>query len=128
MEFDFLEYLTELTHYELLESFYLARSALNSDVTIFMSILFAYVTVAFFVSAKLTKFQAITISSLYSIFALYLASSAYTASHMLSTIGFAISEGRVDSSWESLMVATLLLVAWVFSIILFIQARRMGDA
>jgi hypothetical protein len=34
----------------------------------------------------------------------------------------------VDSSWESLMVATLLLVAWVFSIILFIQARRMGDA
>jgi hypothetical protein len=128
MEFDFLEYLTKFTHYELLESFYLARSALNSDVTIFMTILFAYVTVAHFVSAKLTKFQAITISSLYSIFALYLASSAYTASHMLSTIGFAISEGGVDSSWESLMVVTLLLVAWVFSIILFIQARRMGDA
>ena len=128
MEFDYLEYLTELTHYELLESFYLARSALNSDVTIFMTILFAYVTVAYFVSAKLTKFQAITISSLYSIFALYLASSAHTASQMLSTIGFAISEGGVDSSWESLMVVTLLLVAWVFSIILFIQARRMGDA
>jgi hypothetical protein len=125
MEFDFAEYLTELTHYELLESFYLVRSALVSDVTIFMSILFAYVTVAYLVSAKLTKFQAITISVIYSIFALYIVASAYTSSLMRSIIGFAI--GGVDYSRESIIVVTILLVAWVFSIILFIQARRMGD-
>ena len=79
MEFDLLEYLTELTHYELLESYYLVRSALVSDVTIFMTLLFAYITVAYFVSAKLTKFQAITISSLYSLFALYMVSSVYNS-------------------------------------------------
>lgn len=127
MDFDFLpEYLTELTHYELIESYYLVRSALVSDVTIFMTILFAYVTVAYFVSAKLTKFQAITISSLYSIFALYMASSAYNSSLMGSIIGFAIS--GVESSKESIVIVTILLAAWVFSIILFIQARRMGEA
>ena len=76
MEFDIAEYLTELTHYELLESYYLARSGLISDVTVFMTVLFAYGTVAYFVSAKLTKFQAIAISSLYSFFALYMASAA----------------------------------------------------
>ena len=126
MEFDLLEYLTELTHYELLESYYLVRSALVSDVTIFMTLLFAYITVAYFVSAKLTKFQAITISSLYSLFALYMVSSAYNSSVMQSIIGFAMS--GVDSSRDSVILVTILLVAWVFSIILFIQARRMEDA
>ena len=124
MEFDLLEYLTELTHYELLESYYLVRSALVSDVTIFMTLLFAYITVAYFVSAKLTKFQAITISSLYSLFALYMVSSVYNSSLMASTIGFAVS--GVNSSKDSLILVTILLVAWVFSIILFIQARRIG--
>ena len=126
MEFDFAEYLTELTHYELIESYYLARSALASDVTHFMTILFAYVTVAYFVSAKLTKFQAITISSLYSLFALFMIISSYNSSRMASTIGFAFS--GVDSYSDSLIITTLLLVSWVFSIILFIHARRMGDA
>ena len=126
MEFDLLEYLTEFTRYELVESYFLVRSALVSDFTIFMTLLFAYVTVAYFVSAKLTKFQAITISSLYSLFALYMVSSAYNSSVMQSIIGFAMS--GVDSTRDSVILVTILLVAWVFSIILFIQARRMGDA
>jgi len=126
MEFDLLAYLAELTRYELLDSYYLARSALISDVTIFMTNLFAYVSVAYFVSAKLTKFQAITISSLYSLFALYLTSSAYNSSLMASTIAFAIS--GLNTFRDPIILVTILLVAWVFSIILFIQARRMGDA
>ena len=126
MEFDLQEYLTEFTHYELLESYYLVMDAIVSDVTIFMTILFAYITVAYFVSAKMTKFQAITISSLYSLFALYMVSAAYTSSQMLSIIGFTIS--GLDSSKDSVILVTILLVAWVFSIILFIQARRMRDA
>jgi hypothetical protein len=126
MEFDFAEYLTELTHYELLEIYYLALSSLVSNVTIFMTILFAYVSVAYFMRAKLTRFQAITISSLYSFFILYIASAAYNSSVAVSSIGFAIS--GVDSSRDSLFVIILLLVAWIFSIILFIQALRMGDA
>ena len=126
MEFDFLEYLNELTHYELLDSYYLVRGALVSEVTIFITLLFGYVTVAYFVSAKLTKFQAFTISSLYSLFALYMVTSIYNSSVMVSAIGFAI--GGVDSTRDSLIIVTMLLVAWVFSIILFIQARRVGDA
>ena len=122
MEFDFAEYLTELTRFELIEIYYLARSALVSDVTVYMTILFAYVTVAYFVSAKLTMFQAITISSLYSFFNMYIASAAYNSSVGLSSIGFAIS--GFNSSRDSLILAILLLVAWIFSIILFIQARR----
>jgi hypothetical protein len=126
MEFDMVEYLSELTHFELFESYYLARGALSSDVTAFVTILSAYVTVAYFVSAKLTRFQAITISSLYSLFALYMASAAYNSSLILSNIAFVIT--GMDVSRDALILVTFLLVSWVFSIVLFIQARRMGDA
>jgi hypothetical protein len=125
MEFDIAQYLTELTRYELLESYYLARGALVSDVTIFMTILFAYVTVAYFVSAKMTKFQAITISFLYSFFALYIASAAYNSSFILSKIGLVMR--GVDSSSDSLVLVVLFLVTWIFSIILFIQTHRTRD-
>jgi len=126
MEFDMVEYLRELTHFELLESYYLARGALSNDVTAFVTVLSAYVTVAYFVSAKLSRFQAITISSLYSFFALYMASSAYNSSLTLADVAFAIT--GLDVSWEAVILVTILLVSWVFSIIMFIQARRVGDA
>ena len=126
MEFDIAEYLAELTHYELLEIYYLAQGALIGEVTIFMTILFAYITVVYFVSAKLTRFQAITISSLYSIAALYIASAAYNSSVGVANIGFAIS--GVDSSSEPILLGAILLVAWLFSIILFIQSHRTKDA
>jgi uncharacterized YccA/Bax inhibitor family protein len=126
MEFDFYEYLTEFTRYELFEAYHIVMSAVVSSVTVFMTILFAYVTVAYFVSEKLTKFQAITISSLYSLFALYIASSAYSSSYRLSIIGYKIR--GVESSKDPIILGTILLAAWVFSIILFIQARRMRDA
>jgi hypothetical protein len=126
MEFDMVEYLGELTHFELLEAYYLARGALTNDITAFVTVLSAYVTVAYFVSAKLTRFQAITISSLYSFFSLYMVSSAYNSSLNLSNIAFAII--GIDVSRDALILVTFLLVSWVFSIILFIQARRMGDA
>ncbi len=123
MNFDLQAYLKELTNYELIESYFLVRNALISDVTIYMTILFAYITVAYFVSAKLTRFQAISISVLYSVFSLYMISSAHTASQMLSVIGYEVS--GVDSSWEPNLILLILLVSWVFSIILFRQARRL---
>lgn len=126
MEFDLLEYLADFTHYELIETYYLTRNALINDVTIFTTILFAYVTVAYFVSAKMTKFQAITISTLYSLFALYMASSAYNSSLMASTVAFAIS--GMDPSRDSVVIGAILFVSWVFSIVLFIQSRRKATA
>lgn len=122
MDIDLSEFIADLTHFEMIDSYYSIRSALISDVTIFMTLLFAYLTVAYLVSAKLSRFQAISISALYSLFTLYMISSAYTSSVMLSKFGYAIS--GLDSSRDSFMILTILMVSWVFSIILFVQARR----
>ena len=122
MDFDLPKYLEGLSNYELLESYFLVRDALISDMTVYMTILFAYITVAYFVAAKLTKFQAISISTLYSVFALYMISSAFNSSLMLTTIGFVISD--IDSSWEPVAIAIILVISWIFSIVLFVQARR----
>jgi len=122
MDFDLQNYLKDLSNYELLETYFLVRDALVNDLTIYVTILFAYITVAYFVAAKLTKFQAIGISGLYSIFALYMIASTYNSSQMLSTIGYMISD--LDSSWEPVVIAWILMISWVFSIVLFVQARR----
>ena len=124
MEFDFPKYLKELSNYELIDAYFLVRNALVSDVTIYMTILFAYLTVAYFVSSKLNRFQAISISVLYSLFALYMISSAFNSSRMMAYIGYTVT--GIDSSHDSVILVSLLLVSWVFSIILFRQARRKG--
>ena len=122
MNFDFGKYLSEMSNYELFDAYFLVRNALVSDVTIYMTLLFAYLTVAYLVSAKLSKFQAISISVLYSLFALYMISSAFNALRWLSHIGNTVT--GIDSSRDAYVLGTILLVSWIFSIVLFRQARR----
>ena len=124
MDFDFGKYLSEMSNYELLDAYFLVRNALVSDVTIFMTILFAFLTVAYLVSAKLSRFQAITISVLYSLFALYMISSTFNSSRMLSQISHTVI-GQ-DNSKDAYVLGAILLISWIFSLILFRQARRKG--
>ncbi len=124
MEFDFTKYLSEMSNYELFDAYFIVRNALVSDVTIYMTILFAFLTVAYFVSAKLNKFQAITISTLYSIFALYMISSAFNSSRMMSQISATVT-GQ-EHTRDAFVLAAILIVSWIFSLILFRQARRAG--
>ena len=126
MKFDYTKYLSEMSNYELFDAYFIVRNALVSDVTIFMTILFAFLTVAYFVSAKLNKFQAITISTLYSVFALYMISSAFNSSQLMSQIASAVT--GMEKSPDSVVLVTILLVSWIFSLILFWQARRRGRA
>ena len=125
MKFDFTKYLSEMSNYELFDAYFIVRNALVSDVTIYMTILFAFLTVAYFVSAKLNRFQAITISTLYSLFALYMVTSAFNSSQMMSQIGATVT-GQ-EYTRDSFVLATILLVSWIFSLILFAQARRRGN-
>ena len=124
MDFDFGKYLSEMSNYELFDAYFLVRNALVSDVSIYMTILFAYLTVAYLVSSKLSKFQAISISVLYSLFALYMISSAFNASRWLSYIGSAAT--GMETSRDAYVLGSILLVSWIFSLVLFRQARRKG--
>ena len=126
MGFDVAEYLTELSRFELLEIYYLARDALIGDVTIFMSVIFAYISLAYFAGAKLKKLYAIGISLIYSFFALFLVSSIYNASLTLTVIGFAIIGTK--NVWEPTVLAIFLVLTWIFSIFMFVQSRRQGNA
>ena len=122
MDFDFGKYLSEMSNYELLDAYFMVRNALVSDVTIFMTVLFAFLTVAYLVSAKLNRFQAIAISVLYSLFALYMISSAFNSSRMMSQISYSVT--GLDTSRDSYVLGLILLISWIFSLILFRQARR----
>ena len=124
MNFDFSKYLSEMSNYELFDAYFLVRNALVSDVTIYMTILFAYLTVTYFVSAKLNKFQAISISVLYSLFALYMISSAFNSSRWMGQISYTVT--GMEHSRDAYVLGGILLISWVFSLLLFRQARRKG--
>jgi len=124
MGFDIAEYLADLSKFELLEVFYLARDALIGDVTIYMSVVFAYISLAHFAGSKLKTFYAVMISIIYSFFALFLVSSIYNSSLTLTVIGSAIIGAQ--NSWEPIVLAAFLLLTWAFSIVMFVQNQREG--
>jgi len=124
MDFDFGKYLSEMSNYELFDSYFIVRNALVSDVTIYMTLLFAFLTVVYLVSAKLSRFQAFAISILYSLFALYMISSTFNSSRMLSQISFSVT-GQ-DNSKDAYILGVILLISWIFSLVMFRQARRKG--
>ncbi len=125
MDWDRIEYLKQLTPYELLDAYFVAQQAVFSTVSVFMTILFAYLTVAYFVSSRLSRFQAYTISGLYSFFSFYVIYGAYTTADLLAAIIFATS-GQ-NFGWVATFTPSFLLVCWIFSIVLFVQARKQGD-
>ena len=125
MDWDRIEYLKQLTPYELLDAYFVAQQAVFSTVSVFMTILFAYLTVAYFVSSRLSRFQAYTISGLYSFFSFYVIYGAYTTADLLAAIIFAMNGQNFE--WVSIVTPLFLLVFWVFSVALFIQARKRGN-
>ena len=67
MEEQAKEFFADFSKQDLLELLYLQRSALVDDVTLFLSLLFGFIAVAYFVGGKLSKLEKHFISVLYSL-------------------------------------------------------------
>jgi hypothetical protein len=87
-----------------------------------MSVLFAYITLAHFAAAGLAKIYAVSVTVIYSFFALFLISSIYNSSATLVSIGSTIT--GTQNLWEPLLLSIFLFISWVFSIIMFVHSRR----
>jgi hypothetical protein len=69
-----------------------------SSFTLFISITFAYLTLCHFLGAKLTKFQAATVSFVYLVGA---------GSPAVSTYGYLLAQQKLQSKYPSLMDSVL---------------------
>lgn len=125
MDPETIQFFSEMSHYELLDSLSTQRSIISNDLAVFMTALFAYLSAAYFVGARLSRFQAASVSVLYSILALYIIFGLIDSQLTHAKISYAIT--GEDISFVSLLTLGILLSVWVFSIVLSIQARRSGD-
>ena len=111
-----------LSDFELLELTYLIRSDIYFNLSIFMTALFGYIAVAHIVAKSLSRFQLLSISSIYTLLItieLIAMNSAVRAMGRLLE-----AQGSNPFPIYQYALIGLFIVAWVISIIYMIEARK----
>ena len=111
------------TSHELAEVFYWNREAMATDMGMYMTLLFGYLVLVYFVGNKLDKAEAILISVLYSAFSFFLLLG------LLSAVGNLIETGqkmgRLAEYSDAVYVGPVtIFLSWVLSIWYMSRVRR----
>ena len=130
MKEDTLLFFREMSSYELYDSYLNVRSVVNSDTALLMSFLFAYLSVAYFISPRLTRFQSLSVSTLYSFSYFFMAYSVFEGIMQMAMVVYAWT----DELWRfefimiwAYIVAGVWTIAWIVSLVLFVQRRNSPD-
>jgi len=118
-----LETYRQLSTFEQLELYYMARDAVGIDVTVFVTLVFAYITVAYLLGKKLNRFQVISVSVLYSLFVLFNLDAIYTETGVVVLVSHLLYDSPVNGTVRTGFL-TLLTLVWLFSLFFMYQARR----
>lgn len=117
--------MTEFEYQELL----IGTSSLVTElVSVFISVLVAYLVCAYLVGNKLTRFQLIAVSFTYSMFSFLLILLVY--GNLMRMAGIKASFFELETTpgvGIPLMGPIILLLSWLISIIFMIQVRRSPD-
>ncbi len=128
MNSEALEIYGTMTTYEVVDLYYTARDSTVMVTTTFMSALFAYLAVAHFVSERLTRFQVVAISSIYTLFSFSLLSGIYSSMLDLAAIElYLLGSTTTLSEIVTYGFPTLLVVSWAVSILFMYQERGSVD-
>lgn len=95
---------------------------MDSDLALFATFVFAYITVAFFAAKRLSKFQVISVSTLYSIFILFLIAQAFLQFNAMYAALVALD--GVGSMVFPIGVPVAQILVWSFSLYFMFQSRR----
>ena len=118
---EILSYCGELSKFELLQLFHLQKESIVDDITIFMTVLFGFIAMAYFVGEKLSRSQAVSVSLIYSVFALLALASIWSTTMSMSA---ALVGGFLNLNYS--LVGTL-AVCWAYSILFLVQVRRTNE-
>ena len=111
-----------LSDFELLELTYLIRSDIYFNLSIFMTALFGYIVIAHIAARSLTKFQLLSISSIYT---LLIAVELIAMNSAVRAMGRVLeAQGGNPFPIYQFALVGLFLVAWIISIIYMIEARK----
>jgi hypothetical protein len=116
--------LETLTQFELWELWYMARDSASYDSSVLFTLLSAYLIVAFLVAKRLSRFQVLSIT------AIYTAMFGYTSVGFHYTYSVVLGVGAqwsVPAPLWNYGIYVVFCGAWLLSIIFMVQARRGGE-
>ena len=117
----YVRVIEEFSKFELLQLYHLQREAMVEDVTIFMSVMFGFIAVAYFVGSKLSRNQAVAISVLYSAFAL-IDIQRIMGTMIAMTVTEELMIGRF--AVENYLTPLVMVLSWIYSLWFLRQTRR----
>ena len=122
---------------EFMELIIMSRDVAASHAMNFITLLFAYLTMVYFVGAKLKEFEVWLVTIIYSVFSAIPISGTITAANQLRRI---ILDFRMHHPEKAelylgepigiplgLVVGTILGTGWVLSILFLVLTRRNGE-
>ena len=113
-----------MTEYEALEAIYTIRATTAADGMYFVSILSAYLVVAYVVGPELSRFQVITITILYSLFLTMPINGMYSGLGDLLLLEHPFRPDRPEGA--QYVIPGVMIVAWIASVLFMIQVRVSG--
>lgn len=115
-------YYADLTKFEMAELALMYHAARLEQVSVLIAIFTGYIATAYLIASKLTRFQLVSITFVYSIMVLIL-----TAGYMgISIEASALDEQREGSFQMNIFtsVGAIFLVAWILSLSFMWHSRR----
>ena len=121
-----------MTEYELIAAYQSVEASWQGAVSIFISILFAYLATAYFAGAKLTRSQVAIVTALYTMFSLIMLQMLATLLRRMTQLGTEILEisperavagGRVLGT-GLVIWGSVFLGAYVAGLLFMFQVRR----
>jgi hypothetical protein len=118
-----LEFYRSMSPYELLELINSSASTGADFIAIYISLLSAYLLVAYYFGGKLSSIELILFSSIYSAFCLALVSGTYQALNgMVIILKFVQT---IDNSLTLLLMILVMALAWMLSIVFMVKRWRL---
>jgi hypothetical protein len=118
-----LEFYRSMSPYELLELINSSASTGADFIAIYISLLSAYLLVAYYFGGKLSSIELVLFSSMYSAFCLALVSGTYQALNgMVIILKFVQT---IDNSLTLLLMILVMALSWMLSIVFMVKRWRL---
>ena len=121
-----------MTEYELIDAYQSVEASWLGAVSIYISILFAYLATAYFVGEKLTRTQVTIVTGLYTLFSWFMLQLLSTVLRRMTQLGTEILEFSPERAVaDSRIVATGLMIwgtiflgSYIAGLVFMFQLRR----
>jgi hypothetical protein len=125
MNEDLEQFINSMSSFEIIELGLSFNASTLDQASMFMSGLFAYIAASYFAGSKLSRFQYLAITGIYSAFSFFTIGGYVGISN--SYIAFENIKSGTDLSFMLYGAALMLITSWIVSILFMLSVRKSDD-